>query len=384
MDFGSLPPEINSTRIYAGPGSGPMLAAAAAWDVLAAELITAASGYQAVTAQLASGPWLGAASVSMLGAAGIQVSWLHTTATHAEQTATQARVAAGAYEVARATSVPPPMVFANRALLMALIATNILGQNTPAIAATEAHYGEMWAQDATAMYAYAASSASAAKVTPFAPPAATTNPAGLAGQAAAVAQAVGSAAGIRAQETVAAGQQLVSAVPRALQGLASPGSGSRLSSLTSRLADLESLAGPGSDAASTVVGAITDALNLAGAANSAQTVAGAGVQAVGSGLGALTSAAPSGLGGGPGVTAGVARAATIGALSVPPSWAWAATGGPIGTALSSTGGIGVPVAGQAGVPLMPVAGLPTRGAGADASSRFTLRANVVPRPLVGG
>ncbi len=34
MDFGALPPEINSARMYAGPGSGPMLAAASAWDVL--------------------------------------------------------------------------------------------------------------------------------------------------------------------------------------------------------------------------------------------------------------------------------------------------------------------------------------------------------------
>ncbi|WP_141772089.1 PPE domain-containing protein, partial [Mycobacterium tuberculosis] len=25
MDFGALPPEINSGRMYCGPGSGPML-----------------------------------------------------------------------------------------------------------------------------------------------------------------------------------------------------------------------------------------------------------------------------------------------------------------------------------------------------------------------
>ena len=51
--------------------------------------------------------------------------------------------------------MPPPVIEANRTLLMTLIATNILGQNTPAIAATEAHYMEMWAQDAAAMYGYA-------------------------------------------------------------------------------------------------------------------------------------------------------------------------------------------------------------------------------------
>ncbi|WP_155725996.1 PPE domain-containing protein, partial [Mycobacterium avium] len=38
MDFGALPPEVNSGRMYAGPGSGPLMAAAAAWDEVAAEL----------------------------------------------------------------------------------------------------------------------------------------------------------------------------------------------------------------------------------------------------------------------------------------------------------------------------------------------------------
>ncbi|OOK78557.1 PPE family protein [Mycobacterium kansasii] len=48
MDFAVLPPEINSARIYAGPGSGPMLAAATAWDGLAAELHSVASSYESV------------------------------------------------------------------------------------------------------------------------------------------------------------------------------------------------------------------------------------------------------------------------------------------------------------------------------------------------
>ena len=53
------------------------------------------------------------------------------------------------------------MIAANRTQLASLVATNIFGQNTPAIAANEAQYGEMWAQDATAMYGYAANSAAA-------------------------------------------------------------------------------------------------------------------------------------------------------------------------------------------------------------------------------
>ena len=64
-----------------------------------------------------------------------------------------------------------------------MIATNLLGQNTPAIAATEAHYLEMWAQDAAAMYGYAASSASASQLTPFNEPPKTTNDTATQGEA---------------------------------------------------------------------------------------------------------------------------------------------------------------------------------------------------------
>jgi len=115
----------------------------------------------------------------------VQLSaWMSTTAAQAEQAAAQAQAAASAYEAAFAMTVAPAVIAANRSQTMLLIATNILGQNTPAIAANEAHYGEMWAQDSAAMYAYAGSSAAASKLTLFTSPPQTTNPAGLAGQAA--------------------------------------------------------------------------------------------------------------------------------------------------------------------------------------------------------
>src|SRR6516162_7785597 len=146
LDFGALPPEINSGRMYVGPGSGPMLAAAAA-------------------------PY---------------VAWMNATGAQAEEAATQAKLAAGAYETAFAATVPPQVIAANRALLMALIATNFLGQNTAAIAATEAQYMEMWAQDAAAMYAYAGASSTASQLTTFTEPPQTTNTSGTAAQSAAV------------------------------------------------------------------------------------------------------------------------------------------------------------------------------------------------------
>ena len=69
LDFGWLPPEINSGRMYAGPGSASMMAAAGAWDGLAAELAVAASGYRSVISELTSAYWMGPVSASMMAAA---------------------------------------------------------------------------------------------------------------------------------------------------------------------------------------------------------------------------------------------------------------------------------------------------------------------------
>jgi PPE-repeat protein len=188
FDFGALPPEVNSGRMYVGAGSAPLLAAAAAWDELAAELQSTAASYSSTVQTLTAGPWTGPSSLALAAAASPYVSWMSATGAQAEQTATQAKLAAGAYEAAFAATVPPPVIVANRSLLATLIATNLLGQNTPAIAATEAQYAEMWAQDAAAMYAYAGSSAAASQFAPFNEPPKTTNDSGTSMQAEAVAQ----------------------------------------------------------------------------------------------------------------------------------------------------------------------------------------------------
>ena len=188
LDFGALPPEINSGRMYVGAGSGPLLAAAAAWDELAAELQATGASYNSTVETLATGPWTGPSSIAMAAAAAPYVAWINATGAQAEEAGAQAKLAAGAYEAAFAATVPPPVIATNRALLATLIATNILGQNTPAIAATEAQYMEMWAQDAAAMYGYAASSATASQLTPFNEPPQTTTQSAAPMQAAAVTQ----------------------------------------------------------------------------------------------------------------------------------------------------------------------------------------------------
>lgn len=52
MDFGALPPEVNSGRMYIEPGPATLLAASAGWEGLAAELHAAAGGYQSVISGL--------------------------------------------------------------------------------------------------------------------------------------------------------------------------------------------------------------------------------------------------------------------------------------------------------------------------------------------
>jgi PPE-repeat protein len=121
------------------------------------------------------------------------VDWLAGTAGQAAQTSAQARFAAAAYESAFASTIPPGVIAANRSLLAALVATNFLGQNTPAIAATEAQYMEMWFQDGLTMDTYATVSQQAV-VLPQQTPAPTASDGGTSANAAAAAQSTANSA----------------------------------------------------------------------------------------------------------------------------------------------------------------------------------------------
>ena len=193
MSFMMFPPEINSSLMYNGAGSGPLMAAASAWDELAAELEAAAASYQTVLAQLTGTSWLGPSSARMAAATTPYVDWLAGTAGQAAQTSAQARFAAASYESAFAGTIPPAVIAANRALLAVLVATNFLGQNTPAIAATEAQYMEMWFQDGLTMDTYA-TLAQQAVVLPQQTPAPSPSDGGTSANAAAAAQSTASSA----------------------------------------------------------------------------------------------------------------------------------------------------------------------------------------------
>ena len=131
FDFAAQPPELISAKIYSGPGTESLQAAASAWDGLASELQSTAANFQSVISGLVSGDWTGPSSEAAAAAAAPYVSWLSTTAGQAEQTAGQARAAASAYETALAATVPPAEIVANRTQLLSLLQTNIFGQTTP-------------------------------------------------------------------------------------------------------------------------------------------------------------------------------------------------------------------------------------------------------------
>src|SRR5271163_4420711 len=224
FDFAGRPPEVNSALIYSGAGAGPLMAAASSFNNLSSELTSNAASYESVISELTGSEWTGPSSEAMSAAAQPFITWLDTTAAQLRVAATQATASAAAYEAAFAASIPPPAIAANRTALAALVATNILGQNTPAIAANEALYGEFWAQDAAAMYGYASSaSAASGTLTPLTPPAQNTNPAGQGQQATAVGNAVGSnGTSATLNNTLGSLQSAVGAAANPAQSLGNP------------------------------------------------------------------------------------------------------------------------------------------------------------------
>ena len=328
MDFALVPPEVNSARMYAGPGSGPMLAAAAAWEALAVDLQSTASSYQSAITGLIAGPWLGPSATTMAAAAAPYVAWIRATAAQAEQAANQATAAAAAYDAAFAETVPPPVVAANRSLLAALVATNLFGQNTPAIALTETQYAEMWAQDTSAMYSYAGASASATSLTPFSSPPSSTNSSGQGSQAAAAAQASATSIG-NAQGVVSSVQQTFSAVPTALSGLAAPAQALTPADLVNLVGSLSGIfVDPELGAAGLGVDSTALPYDIVGALTGFHTddiVSGwAGIESWPGAAPVPPSPFPVITNLGSPVSAGMGEANTISRMSVPTAWAMAA------------------------------------------------------------
>ncbi|WP_067970732.1 PPE family protein [Mycolicibacter icosiumassiliensis] len=348
LDFGVLPPEVTSSQIYSGPGSGSMMAAASAWDGLASQLNLFAGGYASMISALEGDAWSGPAANAMVAAAVPYIDWVKTTAGQAEQVANQARTAATAFETAHASVVPPALVAANRAQLSNLLATNVFGQNAPQIAATDAQYAQMWAQNTQAMYGYAGSSLSATRLSTFTQPPETSNPTAQPSQAVATAAQSAGAGASHANSL----SQLLSSVPQQLSTAATSASSSSStstlfgmpvpSSLLTSLGNLNTIDGPISFAAamvrtaanSSAAGMIAFRLfadaaiysPLAGLSGAMSPVTFSSAS-LGAGLAGVTTSSAAGVQSA--VLASTGGAGLMGSLSVPSAWAQAT---PVATA----------------------------------------------------
>jgi PPE-repeat protein len=393
VDYGVLPPEINSGRMWGGPGSASLAASAAAWQALAADLGSAGAAMQAVIEALTTTSWMGPTSMTMAASAAPYVVWMLAVAGQCEEAAVAASQAAMAFEAAHAGVVPPPEIEENRTRLAALIATNFpFNQNAAAIAATEADYDRMWSQDATVLYGYSADAAGiTGSLIPFIPPAATADPSGFATQAAAVAQASGQAAGNAAQQASTAGSQatempagmdagsmlsmgpqLIGTIPQVLQGFAQPAMGG-LSSPLQSLGQFGSLLSP-------FMGMVANP-GLAGGLGAGAPLAAAEA------AGPVLSGGLGGAGGvGGGISAGLGGAGRLGGLSVPASWAASAqTGGASGAPLSVTGSASASAApasagGAGGMGGAPMAAMAGRDSSNGGEPRYGTPVRVLPRP----
>ena len=359
LEFAWLPPEINSARIFAGAGSGPLHVAATAWDGLAQDLQASASSFDSVIVGLTAGPWAGPASAAMAAAATPYVGWLTAAAGQAAGAAAQARVAATAFEMAQAATVHPAAVTANRTTLATLIATNFFGINAPAIAATEFQYVEMWAADVGAMLGYHAGATSVAStLTQFSLP-----PTSLAGLGGWVSQELSSVApGVMTTLTQAgAAVAGVLANPMAaISGVESAVSAVPLSSLT-QVAQIASYP------ASMMISPLMSLAQMGNSSSAAlANAAGAGALGVADPAKFVGSAVPDmkglggagGLGAGAGMAADLGKARLVGAMSVPPSWQGSMPARMVSSAMSGLGGMpnaaALAGAAQGGAGMMPM------------------------------
>jgi PPE-repeat protein len=386
--FTLYPPELNSALMFAGAGSGPLFGAASAWDGLASDLSGAAASFNSVVTGLTNGPWAGPASLSMMAAATPYAGWLSAAAGQAEAAAAQARAAATAFESALAATIPTPAVVANRAQLMALIATNILGQNTPAIFMTEFEYMEMWAADVGAMLGYHGGATAVAAALPSF----TLPPISLAGLSALAAPLAGVASDVASAVTSAAAPAIDAVVPAV----------ANVSLLASALpvSDLQTLMQVVSTPASLMMSPIMMAAQAGMGAH--PELAGATAADMAGGPKFVSDAVPKGLGGGGlgalgGASGGLGNARLVGAMSVPPTWQGSTPARMVSAAMSGLGetpagaAAGAQAGGGMGMMPMPMGGgagggppggMMGRGGGSP-THVIQQRPSVVPRTGIG-
>ncbi|HEX3286338.1 MAG TPA: PPE domain-containing protein [Mycobacterium sp.] len=190
--FSAFPPEVNAGQLMAGDQGASIAAAVAAYEALAAALMEEGARMGTTAGTTAATGWEGAGGAAMVATAMPYVAALEALAGWVQQSAASAAAIEQAYAVAKAAMIQVPICTTNRTAQAGLVATNVIGQNTPAIVGLDTEYfGHFWTNNASLMGSYEAfvTPIIAALGVPPPPAPLTANPAGPAGQAAAIGQA---------------------------------------------------------------------------------------------------------------------------------------------------------------------------------------------------
>jgi PPE-repeat protein len=169
--------ETISTWLWSGPGSSTFHSAATALQDMVTQITGVLGGNQVNgTALFAS--WASPTGEKAVSANAPYQAWLTNAGQQIATAATQIHAAGAAFDAAKQMTPTPAQFAMNNAQFAMLVATNILGQNTPAIIANRVEYAMYTTMAVSAYHLYSAESASTAgALQPLSPPPTSATPA---------------------------------------------------------------------------------------------------------------------------------------------------------------------------------------------------------------